>query len=145
LFKCLNTEQNVLLITKNKHLFGSRLLEHKMITIKYENSQILIKCQQDDEEKGVSNDSNMSDLESVDSLRRKIVPNRFNYSTWVNRIFQNKNQESFDSDLYMNSFNDRISTDSTQNIRIANLRIIHNIQLSLYKNLVRIKKSKSQI
>jgi len=119
-----------------------------MITIKYENSQILIKCQQDDEEKGVSNDSNMSDLESVDSLRRKIVPNRFNYSTsvpYLNRIFQNKNQESFDSDLYMNSFNDRISTDSTQNIRIANLRIIHNIQLSLYKNLVRIKKSKSQI
>ena len=101
-----------------------------MITVKYKNnSQILIKSQQRDSERNASED--------VKFLARKIELDKFVTSkstSHLNRILKTKNQESFCSILYVNSFSDRISTDSIRMIRIAHLKIIENIQLRLHEN-----------
>ena len=38
------------------------------------------------------------------------------------RMFTAKKQESFDSTLYVNSYDDRISTESAHEIRVSNLK-----------------------
>ncbi len=123
-------------IKRNK-FFGSKKGKPQIITIKFEDGQITFKSQINDEQKDLSDE-----FESSKYLRREIKQKIYFYNSTpaFNGIISSNRQESFDSFLNINSFDDRLSTDSIHEIRKTNLKTVRNIKFSLSQKRLVIKK-----
>ena len=83
------------------------------------------------------------DFESSKYLKREIKPKiYFCKSTPIlsRKLTSHQRQESFDSFLNINSFMDRLSTDSNQEIRKTNLKAIRNFNFNFNQKPMLIKK-----